>query len=87
MSEPSSGVPTPGREGAPDSTSDPDGGDVSVDRAKGKVTRKEESGVGPGAGEGPIVKVTAPIEREDDDPTQHPTLREGDSEGASASRG
>lgn len=73
------GVPIPGREAAPDSPSDPpaEGADgVTVDEQDGTVSRREESGVGPGAGESPIVRVTAPVQRAKGDVTRHPRLRE-----------
>lgn len=68
-------VPTSGREAAPDAPSEPED-EVNVDEESGTVTRLEESGVGPGAGESSVVRVTAPVERQDDDPTHHPTLRD-----------
>ena len=80
MSDEANRTPIPGADGAPDSTSDPNGGEVEVDEHAHTVTRKEESGVGPGAGAGPIVKVTAPVQREDETPTKHPTLRDENEE-------
>ena len=70
-------VPHSGTEAAPDSPSEPRD-DVEVDEDHGVVTRREESSVGPGAGESAIVRVTTPLQREDDEATRtrHPTLRE-----------
>ena len=70
-------VPDPGTEAAPDSPSEPRDG-VEVDEDQGVVTRLEESSVGPGAGESAIVRVTTPVQREDDEATRtrHPTLRD-----------
>ena len=70
-------VPDPGAEAAPDSPSEPRDG-VEVDEDQGVVTRREESSVGPGAGESAVVRVTMPIQREDDKATRtrHPTLRD-----------
>jgi hypothetical protein len=71
-----SDVPIPGREGAPDAPSEPDD-EVLVDEEHDTITRNEESGVGPGAGESPIVRVTTPVQHEKaDETTQHPTLRD-----------
>ncbi|MBV8526977.1 MAG: hypothetical protein JOZ75_01540 [Candidatus Dormibacteraeota bacterium] len=67
-------VPEPGQ-AAPDSPSEPQD-DVELDDERGTVTRREESGVGPGAGESAVVRVTTPVEREGDTPTKHPSLRE-----------
>jgi hypothetical protein len=55
-------VPTPGREAAPESPSDPEDG-IQIDEDHGTITRREESGVGPGAGESAIVRVTTPVDR------------------------
>lgn len=75
--QPATLVPDPGAEAAPDSPSEPQD-DVEVDEDQGVVTRREESSVGPGAGESAVVRVTTPIQREDDEPTRtrHPTLRD-----------
>lgn len=77
MSDETGAVPTPGRDAAPDTPSDPES-DVTVDEESGTVTRAEESGVGPGAGESPVVRVTAPVQRAEGDVTRHPTLRQDD---------
>ena len=69
-------APEPGRDAAPDSPSDPDSGARVND--DGTITRVEESGVGPGAGESPMVRVTAPVQKEREDATEHPTLRDDD---------
>ncbi|MBV9101223.1 MAG: hypothetical protein JOZ46_03805 [Candidatus Dormibacteraeota bacterium] len=66
------------RDAAPDSTREGIDEQVQADEAGDTVTRREESGVGPGAGNAPVVKVTAPVQREDDDVTKHPTLRDDD---------
>ena len=86
MSDHEDAVPTPGRDAAPDAPSDPESG-VTVDEESGTVTRLEESGVGPGAGESAVVRVTAPVQREQDEATRHPTLRDdaaGDPAGSPA---
>lgn len=76
MSEESSAVPTPGREAAPEAPSEP-ADDVVIDEDHDTITRNEESGVGPGAGESPIVRVTTPVQHEkEDDTTRHPSLRD-----------
>ena len=66
------------RQAAPDSSSQGVDADVEVDEEAGTVTRLEESGVSPGAGEAEVVKVTAPVQREGDQVTAHPTLRDGE---------
>lgn len=77
MTEPTTPVPRPGRHGGGDATSQ--GVDAAeVDEQSATVTRLEESVVGPGAGEGEVVKVTAPIQRQGEPVTQHPTLRDSD---------
>ena len=81
MGDESNAVPTPGREAAPESPSEPED-DVSVDEGSDTVTRNEESGVGPGAGSSPIVRVTAPVQRAEGDVTRHPTMRDDDLAGA-----
>lgn len=69
-------VPVPGTEAAPDAPSDPRDA-VELDEEQGVVTRREESGVGPGAGESAVVRVTAPVQRKGDGArTQHPSLRD-----------
>jgi len=68
-------VPEPGKQAAPDSTSEPQD-DVELDSEHGAVTRRQESSVGPGAGESAVVRVTTPVEREGDTPTKHPSLRD-----------
>ncbi|MFN2582988.1 MAG: hypothetical protein ABR498_09645, partial [Candidatus Dormibacteria bacterium] len=72
MADDDRNVPLPGRDPAPDDIADPNAG-VSVDEDSDTVTKSDESGVGSGAGEKPIVKVTAPVEHEGDDPTHYPT--------------
>lgn len=83
MSDETRGVPTPGRDAAPDVPSDPES-EVTVDEETDTVTRAAESSVGTGAGHNPVVRVTAPVERQHDEPTRHPTLREGDLAGEPA---
>lgn len=73
--QPALPVPVPGTEAAPDAPSEQED-DVDLDDEHGVVTRREESGVGPGAGESAIVRVTTPVEREDDPATKHPSLRD-----------
>jgi hypothetical protein len=74
MSDDATKTPTPGTEAAPDDASEPaDGVTVNED---GTITKREESGVGPGAGESPVVRVTVPVQHEEDEVTQHPTLGE-----------
>ena len=68
-------VPEPGTQAAPDSPSEPQD-DVELDDETDSVTRSEESGVGPGAGESAIVRVTTPVEHEGDPATKHPSLRD-----------
>lgn len=68
-------VPEAGRQAAPDSTSEPQD-DAELDIEHGAVTRRQESSVGPGAGESAVVRVTTPVEREGDTPTKHPSLRD-----------
>jgi hypothetical protein len=77
MSDEEGAVPTPGRDAAPDEPSDPQA-NVTVDEESGTVTRAEESGVGPGAGASPIVRVTTPAQHQKEDATRHPTLRDDD---------
>lgn len=60
---------------APDSTGEAIDEHVHTDEESGTVTRREESGVGPGAGNAPVVRVTAPVQREGDEVTKHPSLR------------
>ena len=69
-------VPEPGRDAAPESPSEP-ADDVQVDEEEGTVTRREESGVGPGAGESAVVRVTTPVQRQKGRTARHSTLREG----------
>lgn len=76
-------VPTPGHDAAPDAPSDPES-DVTVDGDSGTLTRSEESGVGPGAGESPVVRVSVPLQREKGETTRHPTLRDDDVAGEPA---
>ena len=68
-------VPRPGTEAAPESPSEPQD-DVQVDEDRGVVTRREESSIGPGAGESAVVEVTTPLEQAGEEPARHPTLRD-----------
>jgi hypothetical protein len=83
MSEDSQRVPEPGREAAPDSTSQGMDPAVAPNPGDAMVTTHGQSRVGPGAGENEVVKVTAPVQDEDDEVTSHPTLRQGSTEGPS----
>lgn len=65
----------------PDSSSEGIDPAVAPDEDTDTVTTREESRVGPGAGDNPVVKVTAPVQHEDDAVTKHPTLRQ-DGEGS-----
>jgi hypothetical protein len=73
--EPGRDVPEPGHAAAPDGTSQ--GMEPAVASDSGEtVTHLEQSSVGPGAGESEVVKVTSPVQHEDDEVTSHPTLRD-----------
>lgn len=62
--------------GAPDPSTQGVDSDVQRDPGSDTVTTTQESPLGPGAGESPLVKVTAPVQREGDEVTTHPTLRD-----------
>jgi hypothetical protein len=72
MSDPAA-VPPPGEEAAPDSSTQ--GVDEAVHSDGNAVEHHEQSSVGPGAGENEVVKVRSPVQREGDEVTSHPTLR------------
>ena len=74
MSEDRGDLPQPGEEAAPDSSSQ--GMDPRVRSDGEALEHHEQSSLGPGAGANEVVKVTTPVQHEDDEVTSHPTLRE-----------
>jgi hypothetical protein len=66
--------PDPGRVAAPDATTEGVNPDVSP--SGDELERVAESGVGPGAGETDLVKVTTSRDVRREDVAQHPTLSE-----------
>jgi hypothetical protein len=67
------------RQAAPDASSQGVDEQVQPDETDDTVTLRQESSVGPGAGNAPVVKVTAPVQHEEgNDVTKHPTLRQKD---------
>lgn len=78
--DPLTGVPEPGREAGPDDTGEGAGGEATMGARGGRrvISRLAPSGAGPGAGETEMVRVEAPVKRQDDDDVpRHPTLRHG----------
>jgi hypothetical protein len=73
MSDPKA-VPPPGEESAPDSTTQ--GVDPAVQSEDDAVEHHEQSSLGPGRGANEVVKVRSPVQREGDEVTSHPTLRD-----------
>jgi hypothetical protein len=69
-----SSPPDPGTVAAPDATTE--GVDPSVTPSGEELERVAESGVGPGAGETDLVKVTTPRDVRDEDVARHPSLNE-----------
>jgi hypothetical protein len=67
-------LPDPGRVAAPDATTE--GVDPAVTPSGEELERVAESGVGPGAGEADLVKVTTPRDVRKEDVAHHPTLGE-----------
>jgi hypothetical protein len=73
-------LPDSGRTAGPDDTGEGAGGEATtVGERDGRrvVSRLAPSGVGPGSGKTEMVRVEAPVKREDDaDVPRHPSLRE-----------
>lgn len=67
-------LPDPGQVAAPDATTE--GVDPAVTPSGDELERVAEAGVGPGAGETDMVKVTTPRDVRRDDVARHPTLSE-----------
>ena len=64
------------KDSAPDATTQGVDDNVETDESTDTVTTRQESRLGPGAGENSLVKVTGPVQREGDEVTRHPTMRE-----------
>jgi len=72
-------APKPGRDADPDSTTE--GVDPAVETHGERVIKREQSSLGPGTGENDVVKVTSPVQHEDDEVTSHPSLRDDERSG------